>query len=342
MQEPQQLGKIAVEEAYQHPNDSKRILSDETELARVSDGGGVMPSYYRPIQSLLAEFDEIRLTRMDAAGIDHAILSLTAPGIQAIVDSADAEKKARSENDFLAEVVRRHPSRYSGFAAVPLQNAGAAAQELERAVVDLGFKGAMVNGYTSTQHPERGIYLDEAANDRFWEKLCELDVPLYLHPRSALSGGLRLYEGHPELKGATWGFGAETATHVLRIIFSGVFDRFPDAKLIVGHMGEALPALLWRTQNMFDLNPFDKRPQKTLEEYFADNIWITTSGSFSDSSLTNAILAIGSDRIMFSVDYPYSENQPAANWIEHAPISVSDRRKFCSGNARRLFRITVA
>lgn len=342
MQETHQTGKIALEEAYQHPDDSERILSDETELARVSDGGGVMPSYYRPIQGLLAEFDDIRLARMDAAGIDHVILSLTAPGIQAIINSADAEKKARSENDFLAEVVRQHPSRYSGFAAVPLQNPSAAAHELERAVLELGFKGVMVNGYTNTPHPEKGIYLDESVNDRFWAKLCELDVPLYLHPRSALSGGLRLYEGHPELKGATWGFGTETATHLLRIIFSGVFDRFPDAKLIVGHMGEALPALLWRTQNMFDLNPFDKRPQKTLEEYFADNIWVTTSGSFSDSALTNAILTIGADRIMFSVDYPYSENQPASTWIEHAPISVSDRRKICRENARGLFGIETS
>ncbi|WP_324289183.1 amidohydrolase family protein [Myxococcus sp. MISCRS1] len=166
--------------------------------------------------------------------------------------------------------------------------------------------------------------------------MCELDVP---HPRPALPGGLAAYAGHPEMKGATWGFGTETASHTVRLLLCGHFDRFPSCKLILGHMGEGLPALPWRTQNMFDLNHFDKRHQKTLPEYFADNIWPTASGSLSDSALTNAVLTVGADHIMFSVDDPCSESAPAAAWLDHAPISELDRRNTTHGNARDLFQL---
>jgi 2,3-dihydroxybenzoate decarboxylase len=331
------LPKIALEEAYQHPEDVMQILSSAEELAKVSDGGGVMPEYYRPIQEKLGEFDDIRLGSMDAAGIERQILSLTAPGIQIITDPATATAQSRRQNDFLAEQVARHPRRYSAFAAVALQEPANAIRELRRAVTELGFLGVLVNGYTNDVDLEHGGYLDDPAHYPFWEALCELDVPLYLHPRPALPGGLSLYQGHPEMKGATWGFGTETATHTIRLLLSGHFDRFPAAKLILGHLGEGLPALLWRTQTMFQLNPFGQKIGKTLPEYFADNIWITTSGNFSDQALTNAILTVGADHILFSVDYPYSENAPAADWIERAPISELDRRKIAHGNARVLF-----
>jgi len=334
------LPKIALEEAYAHPDDVARVLGDDEELARASHGGGVTPSFYRPIQEKLGEFEDVRLGSMDAAGIDHTILSLTAPGIQAIPDPATATAQARRQNDFLADRIAAHPDRYSGFAAVALQEPDNAVRELRRAVTELGFKGVMINGYTSTGDPDRGRYLDDPAYHPFWEALTELEVPLYLHPRPALPGGLVLYEDHPEMKGATWGFGTETAAHAVRLLLGGHFDRFPTAKLILGHMGEALPALLWRTQNMFDVNRFDKKIDKTLPEYFADNIWITTSGSFSDNALINAILTVGADHIMFSVDYPYSENAGAAEWIEKAPISELDRRKIAHGNARALFGLS--
>jgi predicted TIM-barrel fold metal-dependent hydrolase len=331
------LPKIALEEAYEHPDDVTRILSSDEELAKVSDGGGVTPAYYRPIQEKLGEFEDVRLGSMEAAGIEHTIISLTAPGVQILTDPVAATAESRKQNDFLAEQVSRHPDRYSGFAAVALQEPDNAVRELRRAVNELGFKGALINGYTNDGDLQHGRYLDDPAYFPFWETLCELDIPLYLHPRPALPGGLALYEGHPEMKGATWGFGTETATHTVRMLLGGHFDRFPTAKLILGHMGEGLPALLWRTQNMFDLNPFDKKIKKTLPEYFADNIWITTSGSFSDNALINAILTVGADHILFSVDYPYSENAGAADWIERAPISELDRRKIAHGNARALF-----
>jgi 2,3-dihydroxybenzoate decarboxylase len=333
------LPKISLEEAYAHPDDAARYLASEQELARVADGGGVMPEYYRPIWGKLGEFDRDRLASMDEAGIAHQVISLTAPGVQAVTDPAAASREARRQNDFLAGQVARHPGRFSGFAAVALQEPGGAVAELRRAVGQRGFQGVLVNGYTNDGDHEHGRYLDEPAYYPFWEALCELDVPLYLHPRTALPGGLALYAGHPEMKGATWGFGSETAAHAVRLLLSGHFDRFPAARLILGHLGEGLPALMWRTESMFRLNPFGNKVSKTIPEYFADNIWITTSGNFSDSALINAILTVGADHILFSVDYPYAENAAAADWIEKAPISELDRRKIANGNARALFNL---
>jgi 2,3-dihydroxybenzoate decarboxylase len=332
------LPKITVEEAYEHPDTVRAHLASEEDLRRLLDSTGLTPEYYRPVAERLAEFDDVRLASMDAAGIDHQIISLTAPGIQAITDPAEATAEARRQNDFLAGQIARHPGRYSGFAAVALQDPEGAGKELRRAVEDLGFKGVLVNGYTNTGDPGHGRYLDDPAYYRFWEVLAGLDVPLYLHPRPPLPGGQAdLYRDHREMVGATWGFGSETATHTVRLLLSGHFDRFPASKLILGHMGEGLPALLWRTQAMFDLNPGGKKINKSLPEYFADNIWITTSGNFSDHALVNAILTVGADHIFFSVDYPYARNADGAAWIERAPISELDRRKIAHGNAHALF-----
>ena len=332
------LPKITLEEAYEHPDTVRGHLASEEDLRRLLDSVGLTPQYYRRVGERLAEFDDMRLASMDAAGIEHQIISLTAPGIQIIADPAEATAEARQQNDFLAGQVARHPDRYSGFAAVALQDPEGAGKELRRAVDDLGFKGVLVNGYTNVGDLEHGRYLDHPAYYLFWEVLAELDVPLYLHPRPPLPGGQAgLFQGHQEMVGATWGFGTETATHAVRLLLSGHFDRFPATKLIIGHMGEALPALLWRTQSMFDLNPGDKKIKKTLPEYFADNIWITTSGNFSDHALITAVLAVGADHILFSVDYPYADNVDGAAWIEHAPISELDRRKIAHSNARALF-----
>jgi len=331
------MPKITLEEAYEHPDTVRANLADEDSLRRLSESVGLTPEYYRPVQEKLAEFDDVRLASMDAAGIEHQIISLTAPGIQIITDPAQATAEARRQNDFLAAQIARHPERYSGFAAVALQEPEGAAKELRRAVSDLGFKGVLVNGYTNVGDAEHGRYLDDPAYYSFWDVLAELDVPLYLHPRPALPGGHALYQGHREMVGATWGFGTETAAHTVRLLLGGHFDRFPTTKLILGHMGEALPALLWRTQSMFDLNPGDKKIKKILPEYFADNIWITTSGNFSDHALINTVLTVGADHILFSVDYPYSDNATGAAWIECAPISELDRRKIAHDNARALF-----
>ncbi|MBB4688896.1 amidohydrolase family protein [Amycolatopsis jiangsuensis] len=331
------LPKIALEEAYEHPDKVARVLADPEVLADVADRGGVTPEFYRPVMAKLPEFGEARLGSMAAAGVEHSVLSLTAPGIQSILDPVAATTEARRQNDFLAEQVAKRPDRYSGFAAVALQDPAGAAAELRRAVGELGFRGVLVNGYTNVGDSAHGSYLDEEQYHPFWEAVAELDVPLYLHPRP----GLETYAGHPEMKGATWGFGTETASHVVRLLLGGHFDRFPATQLIVGHLGEGLPALLWRTQHRFEDNPFGRRLRKTIPEYVADNIWVTTSGTFSDHALTNAILTVGADHILFSVDYPYSENAEAADWIERTPISELDRRKIAHGNASALLGIDL-
>jgi 2,3-dihydroxybenzoate decarboxylase len=273
--------KIALEEHYLDPVTTQQVLGSDAELARISAGGGVMPHYYEPILHRLGEFDAARLAAMDDNGIERAVLSLTAPGVQRLTDIAASISAARAANDFLAEQIGRRPDRYSGFAAVALQDPAAAAAELRRCVSELGFVGAMVNGYTNITDNEHAAYYDEPAFDVFWRAAAELEVPIYLHPRPALPTAGRTVQGHPELVGATWGFGMETATHTLRLIFSGLFDRFPGLQLILGHLGEGLPAMLWRTQYCFELNPFDKTIEKPLVEYFADNIHLTTSGNFS-------------------------------------------------------------
>ena len=291
--------------------------------------------WFEAVSSRLLEIGEKRLAGMDASGIDVAILSMTVPGIQGILDRAEAVARAREVNDYLAAAVAKHPQRFAGFAVVPLQDPAEAAKELERCVTGLNFKGAMVNGYTDTSSAAGAQYLDDPQLLPFWEAAQALRAPIYLHPRPPLDR--RSYEDHKELIGATWGFAPETATHALRLVYSGLFDQFPNLILILGHLGETLPYFAWRIQHCFEYNPSNKRVRKRLQDYLCENFYITTSGNFSDQALICALLTIGADRILFSVDYPYEMMVPAARWIERAPISENDRRKIAYGNARMLF-----
>jgi predicted TIM-barrel fold metal-dependent hydrolase len=207
-------------------------------------------------------------------------------------------------NDFLAAEVAASGGRFVGFASVALKDVGAAVKELTRAATELGFCGVMVNGYSDLGADK--LYLDEDRFEPFWEALEGLRVPLYLHPRlPSRAVQDATYRGHPELIGATWGFGPETATHVLRIVYAGVFDRHPGVNLILGHLGETLPFFARRIQRAFEYNPYSKRTGKRLQDYLSDNIWVTTSGFFNDQALVTALLTRGADHIMFASDYPY-------------------------------------
>jgi 2,3-dihydroxybenzoate decarboxylase len=240
-------------------------------------------------------------------------------------------------NDYLAAAIANHPKRFSGFAGVPLQDPNEAAKELERCVTRLNFRGALVNGYTNTTSPPGALYLDDPKLLPFWEAAQALQVPVYLHPRPPVYHPS--YENHPELMGATWGFAPETATHALRLVYSGLFDRLPKLTLILGHLGETLPYFAWRIQHCFEYNPSNKRVRKRLQDYLCENFYVTTSGNFSDQALICALLTIGADRILFSTDYPYEMMAPAARWIERAPISENDRRKIAYANASILFGV---
>ena len=329
------LRKIAVEEHFNFlaATDAGR----DVDVHSIVRAMGYDARWMALVTSRLPELDEMRLAGMDASGISTAILSHTTPGVQGIVDAAAAVAAARDINDFLAQAIRRHPARYAGLASVALQDPAAAAAELERAVTRLGFKGAMVNGYSNIGDARTGEYLDDPKFLPFWEAAAALDVPVYLHPRPALDQ--RSYDGHRELIGATWGFAPEAATHALRLVYSGLFDRFPTATVILGHLGETLPTFAWRIQHCFEYNPTDKRVERRLQDYFADNFYVTTSGNFNDQALISAILTVGADRILFAVDYPYEMMEPAARWIEQAAISESDRRKIAATNAERVFKL---
>ena len=292
--------------------------------------------WFRIVGERLVEFDERRLAEMDASGIDVAVLSHTVPGVQGIPHAENAAAAARDINDFLAEVISRQPTRYAGLASIALHDPSVAARELERCVTRLSLKGAMINGYSELEDAS-AEYLDAPRLLPFWEAAAALRVPIYLHPRPPLDR--RSYEGHSELLGATWGFAPETATHALRIVYSGLFDRFPNLTLILGHLGETLPYFAWRIQHCFEYNPADKRVKKRLQDYLCENIYVTTSGSFSDQALIAAILTVGADRIMFAADYPYEMMQPAGRWLERAPISENDRRKIAHLNARTLLGV---
>lgn len=331
------LRKVAIEEHFDFAGhaDRRDAAVGLNDIVRAMD---YETAWSDLVAERLVEFEAKRLAGMDASGIDVAILSQTVPGVQGVLDPAEAVVVARETNDFLAyRVIESCPQRYAGFASVPLQDPSAAALELERCVMRLGFKGAMVNGYSNLGSSEVGEYLDEEKFLPFWEAAAALETPVYLHPRPALEQ--RVFRGHAELIGATWGFAPETATHALRLVYSGLFDRFPRLTVILGHLGETLPHFAWRIQHCFDYNPSDKRVKKRLQDYLCENFYVSTSGNFSDQALISALLAVGADRILFAADYPYEMMEPAARWIEQAPISENDRRKIAHGNARRLFRL---
>jgi 2,3-dihydroxybenzoate decarboxylase len=317
------IRKIALEEHYMAPGFeeySKVFLNN------------INPGSLAGLARKLGDFDEIRLAEMDAAGIDLVILSQSGPGVQAEQDKALAISRARENNDFLAGQIARHPSRYAGFATLPMQDPAAAARELQRTVREYGFKGSLVNGHTN------GVYYDDRAYDPFWEAMQELDVPMYLHPANAWADPYCI-QGHPELAGATWGWGVETGTHALRLLFGGVFDRFPRLKVIIGHMGEGLPFLRWRFDSRFAVYPHGLRLERAPSAYFGSNLLITTSGVCSPHALVGAIGEMGAEAVLFSVDYPYESTEVAARFIEEAPLDQATRELVCYRNAERIFKL---
>jgi len=284
----------------------------------------------------LLDLTDIRIKDMDAAGIDFQVLSHGAPATQR-GDAATAVKLSRGANDRLREVVSAHADRFAAFACLPTPDPKAAADELERAVTTLGFKGAMVHGLTN------GVFFDDK---RFWpifERAQALDVPLYVHPATPHPAVVEAYykdyvKEFPSITNAGWGFTVETATQGIRLVLSGVFDAYPDVKIILGHLGESLPFSLWRISHAMS-RPGNRSAAGSFRDYFCKHFWITTSGNFSNPALLCCVMEMGVDRILFSVDYPYVENKPGTDWLPTIPLSAEDKRKIMSGNAERLLRL---
>jgi 2,3-dihydroxybenzoate decarboxylase len=323
-------GKIALEEHWAIP---------ET----LQDSAGFVPgTYWDELQSRLLDVQGRRLELMDEHGIETMILSLNAPAVQAIPDRRRAIEIAKRANDALAEECAKRPDRFRAFAALPLQDPDAAAQELQRCVTDLGFVGALVNGFSQDEQHGNGqepLYYDLPRYRPFWAEVARLDVPFYLHPRNPLAQDARIYDKHPWLLGPTWAFAQETAVHALRLMASGLFDDHPSLQIVIGHMGEGIPAMLWRMDNRnawVDLPPTYPAKRRFVD-YFTENFHITTSGNFRTQSLIDAILELGADRIMFSTDWPFENIDHAANWFDAASLSEADRTKIGRTNAASLF-----
>lgn len=321
-------GKIALEEHFAIP---------ET----LQDSAGFVPDEYWPeLSARLLDIQDRRVREMDENGIDIMILSLNAPAVQAIGDTRRAIEIARRSNDFLAEQVALRPDRFQGLAALPLQDPEAASLELRRCIEDLGFQGALVNGFSERDDSEN-LYYDRPEYLDFWAECERLNKPFYLHPRNPLPADSNIYAGHAWLMGPTWAFAQETAVHALRLIGSGLFDRYSNLRIAIGHLGEGIPAMLWRIDNR---NAWVKAPkahacEHPVAEYFRKNFWITTSGNFRSQSLISAIMELGADRILFSTDWPFENADHAAQWFDTAPISEADRLKIGRDNACRLFNL---
>ena len=285
------------------------------------------------ILTRLDDLGEIRLKQMDEAGIDMQVISHIPSPVQQI-EAASAIALATATNNYLQEAVLRHPTRFAGFAALATQDAKAAADELERCVNKLGFKGAMIHGRT------QGVFHDHPRFHPIFERAQALDVPIYIHPGPPHEAVAAAYYGDylkdfPSLASAAWGFTIDTASQILRMILSGMFDKYPKLKIIVGHLGEGMPFLVDRVDEAVNRGP----KQVAFKEIFCNNFWITTSGHFSTPALTCTLMEMGIERVLFSVDYPYVENAPGTKWMEGVPLSREDKEKILNGNAKKLLKM---
>jgi predicted TIM-barrel fold metal-dependent hydrolase len=311
---------IAIEEHY----------SDAELFAQFTGRDAAAPPH---VLKALEEVGEARLKDMDEAGIDIQVLSHSAPSLQKL--SAGAVELARRVNDRLAAIVETQPTRYAAFAALPTSDPQAAADELARCVETLGFKGAMIHGLA------HGQFIDDA---RYWPIFARaeaLDVPIYLHPSMPHEAVVDAYykeyaKDYPVLLRAAWGFTVETATLAIRLVLSGVFDKHPKLKFVLGHLGEGLPFLLWRINN--GLARPGQRPVQ-FRDIFSTHFSVTTSGFFSDPALLLCVQELGIDRILFAVDYPFEANAPGPAWLARVPLCDEDKAKIASGNAKRLLRM---
>jgi predicted TIM-barrel fold metal-dependent hydrolase len=319
-------GKIALEEHFALP---------ETDVDSIV-------GYTRSTPELRAQLKDMgsgRIAVMDRGDVELCILSHVSPGIQAIPNVSQAVATARRANDYLAEQVAKYPRRLKGFAALPLQDPQAAAQELTRCVKELGFCGALVNGFSQIGDADSAVYYDLPQYRPFWATVEQLDVPFYLHPRSPLPSRQQAYEGHPWFVGAAWGFAVETSIHALRLMGSGLFDEYPKIRVILGHLGEGLTFGIWRVDHRISRATAAPKTKLSMGQYLRENFYITTSGNFRTQALTNVILEVSADRVLYSVDHPFEDVVEAKNWFDQAAISDSDRLKIARNNAQKLFHL---
>jgi 5-carboxyvanillate decarboxylase len=285
-----------------------------------------------PVSERLLDLEGERLRIMDEAGVDMAVLAMTSTGVQQF-EVEDAVRIAQNGNDLLAQTIRRHPTRFAGLATIPVQDPKRAVKEMERAIGDLRLNGVMINSHTN------GEYLDE---EKYWpilEAAAGLDATIYIHPR-APSPAMREPYRRYQLEHAIWGYAVEVGLHAVKLLMCGVLDRYPNLRIVIGHMGENIPYGLYRMDWMHSHYQFDRPKLKlTPGEYFRRNFTITTSGVNWVPALEFCIRVLGADNIMWAVDYPYQETVEATRWLDDAPISDEDKAKIFHRNAERIFKI---
>src|SRR5450631_833157 len=286
------------------------------------------------VRERLESFGGARLKDMDEAGIDFQVISHSAPSVQKL-DAESAVRMAPVVNDRLHAAIGSYPTRFAGFATIATPDPKAAADELERAVTKLGFKGAMIHGLTG------GRFHDEPFFWPIYERAQALDVPIYFHPALPHPKVTEIYyqdyaKDFPLVVRPGWGYTVETATQAIRLVLSGVFEKHPKLKIILGHFGETLPFLVWRIDS--SLKRTGQKPM-SFRDIFCGNFYVTTSGFFSNPALLCCMMEMGVDHILFAVDWPFVMNPPATEWMKDVPLSDGDKMKILSGNAKRLLRM---
>jgi predicted TIM-barrel fold metal-dependent hydrolase len=321
---------VALEEHFDVPALVRRI--DSNAIARF----GFPPGSGGPLAAKLADLGALRLAEMDEAGITVHVLSASGPGAN-LLEGDEGVTFARDINDILGKAVATHPDRFAGFAHLPTNSPEASADELERTVRDLGFCGALINGVTG------GRFLDDARFAPILARAEALDVPIYLHPglppREVFHA---YYDGLPgstgfRLSTSAWGWHSETAIHVMRLVLSGALDRYPKLKLIIGHMGEGLAAMMVRSDKI--LTPEAPHLKRSVKQTILDQVWVTTSGLFTAPPLETLLAVFGPERVMFSIDYPFSTNRTGRDFIDTLKLPAADLEKFAHGNADRLLKL---
>ncbi len=324
-------GKIAFEEHF-------AIRETLEETRNFAGDSGIWDDFTRQILDL----EDERLQRMDETGIELALLSLNAPGVQRILDVDEGLAIAQKANEAMAEAVSKHPTRYAALAALPMHDPDIAARELTRCVEELGFKGCMVNGFQQVDEPDNVKYYDLPEYRSFWATVAKLDVPFYLHPRMQIASRAQNYEGHPWLMSAPWGFAVETSIHSLRLCGCGIFDEYPNLRVCIGHLGENIPFGLWRIDARMRFSRRGYRGKKPLGDYFREHFHITTSGNFDDAAFRCTLDVIDHDKIYFSADYPFEKMEDAADWYDATEVVSEElKRKIGRENAIALFKLDM-
>jgi 2,3-dihydroxybenzoate decarboxylase len=322
---------IAIEEHFITPMYREKVGANEFRNFYLQSRGAQLG---HDIVEQNSDLGAKRLAHMDAAGVDMQVLSFGSPGTEAFAADV-AIPMAREANELLFETAKKYPGRFAGFAALPTAAPEKAADELERCVRKLGFKGAMIHGH------QQGRFLDDK---KFWpifERAAALDVPIYLHPTLPHPDAVKSYfAGYEELARAGWGFAVDTSCHFLRLVFSGLFDAYPKLKIILGHLGEGLPFAMHRLNDHTAAAAARRGLKREPIDYLKENMLVTTSGNWYEPAFQCTLAALGVDKILFSVDWPYEANRTGVEFLKKISVSNSDREKIAHRNAERLLRLT--